>query len=102
MALVYVPHPSSLKLAVTRPSKPTGIVQLARQTFGAWAQDKCVKLAAALACYTILSLAPLIVILFKLISVVLRDERAHDLIARNLQSLMGGVANTELIGTRSR
>src|SRR6188472_4358723 len=97
MALVFVPHLLELESPQRKPARHSRPLDLARNTLKAWAKDKCVKLAAALACYSILSLAPLVVILFKLISVVLRDERAHDLIARNLQNLMGGVANTELI-----
>jgi membrane protein len=43
--------------------------QLGRQTFSSWSADKAPKMAGALACFTILSLAPMLVIILKIASV---------------------------------
>jgi membrane protein len=42
---------------------------LTRQTFSAWSEDKAPKMAAALACFTILSIAPMLVIILKIIGI---------------------------------
>jgi membrane protein len=56
------------------------IVSLARQTFSEWSEDKAPKMSAALACFTILSLAPLLVVVLKIISIRYgNDEAIHHL-----------------------
>jgi len=49
---------------------------LLRQTFQEWLQDKVPQLGAALAYYTVFSLAPLILILLAIVGVVFRDDPA--------------------------
>lgn len=47
---------------------------LLKQTFYDWLEDKAPKLAASLALYAMLSLAPLLVIVTKIIGIMYRDE----------------------------
>lgn len=49
---------------------------LLKQTFQEWLQDKVPQLGAALAYYTVFSLAPLILVLLAIVGVVFRDDPA--------------------------
>jgi membrane protein len=49
---------------------------LAKQTFEEWIQDKAPQLGAALAYYTVFSLAPLILVLLAIVGVIFRDDPA--------------------------
>lgn len=65
---------------------------LARRTFTAWSEDKCPRLAAALALYTMLSLAPLLVITIKVAAVRLGDEAATNQVKQRAQEYVGPAA----------
>lgn len=52
------------------------IFGLLKQTFREWLQDKVPQLGAALAYYTVFSLAPLILVLLAIVGVVFRDDPA--------------------------
>ncbi len=52
------------------------VFSLLRQTFQEWLQDKAPQLGAALAYYTVFSLAPLILVLLAIVGVVFRDDPA--------------------------
>ena len=68
---------------------------LAKQTFNAWSEDKVPRLAAALALFTMLSLAPLLVITIKIVAVGLRDDAtATDQVKQNVQSFVGPAAGS--------
>ena len=45
-----------------------------KQTFQEWLQDKAPELGAALAYYTVFSLAPLVLVLLAIIGVIFRDD----------------------------
>jgi membrane protein len=49
---------------------------LLKQTFQEWVQDKAPQLGAALAYYTVFSLAPLILVLLAIVGVIFRDDSA--------------------------
>jgi membrane protein len=49
---------------------------LLKQTFNEWLQDKTPQLGAALAYYTVFSLAPLILVLLAIVGVIFRDDPA--------------------------
>src|SRR5205814_258670 len=51
-------------------------ISLLKQTFSEWLNDKVPQLGAALAYYTVFSLAPLILLLLAVIGVVFRDDTA--------------------------
>jgi len=52
------------------------ISSLLKQTFQEWLEDKAPQLGAALAYYTVFSLAPLVLVLLAIIAVVFRDDPA--------------------------
>src|SRR6184192_4832774 len=49
---------------------------LLKQTFSEWLEDKAPQLGAALAYYTVFSLAPLILVLLAIVGVIFRDDSA--------------------------
>jgi membrane protein len=51
-------------------------LSLLKQTFQEWLQDKAPQLGAALAYYTVFSLAPLILVLLSIVGVVFREDPA--------------------------
>ena len=63
-----------------------------RVTIGAaqdWWEDNCLRLAASLAYYTALSLAPLLLLMVGLLGTVLGREQVASQLAAQLESLMG-------------
>src|SRR5918999_6104915 len=61
-----------------------------------WWEDNCLRLAASLAYYTVMSLAPLILLIVGLLGVVLGREQVASQLAAQLESLMGP-AGRELV-----
>src|SRR5436190_22487056 len=49
-------------------------IGLLKQTFSEWLEDKAPQLGAALAYYTVFSLAPLILVLLAIVGVIFRDD----------------------------
>jgi membrane protein len=71
----------SFIVAEQRDSKPSesfvgNAFSLLKETFQEWLQDKVPQLGAALAYYTVFSLAPLILVLLALVGVVFRNDPA--------------------------
>jgi membrane protein len=54
-----------------------------------WCEDNCLRLAASLAYYTPLSLAPLVLLLVGVVGMVLRREQEASQLAAQLEGLMG-------------
>lgn len=69
--------------------KPKDIVDLLKETFQEWQQDKASKLAAALAYYTAFSIAPLLIITIAITAWVLGDKAAQGDIVAQLKHLIG-------------
>jgi membrane protein len=63
-----------------------------KETVTDWQDDKAPKLAAALAYYTVISLAPLLVITIKLVGLVFRNEPEHS-VEQQFSGLTGGVGS---------
>ena len=61
-----------------------------------WWEDNCLRLAASLAYYTALSLAPLLLLMVGLLGMVLGREQVAGQLAAQLESLMGP-AGRELV-----
>jgi membrane protein len=57
-------------------SIPRKVFSLLKQTFQEWLQDKAPQLGAALAYYTVFSLAPLILVLLAIVGVIFRHDPA--------------------------
>jgi len=60
--------------STTSESFASNAFNLLKQTFQEWLQDKAPQLGAALAYYTVFSLAPLILVLLAIIGVLFRDD----------------------------
>ena len=62
-----------------------------KQSASDWMEDKAMKLAAALATYTMLSIAPLLVIVTKIVGVVYREEAAQGKVGQALADVLPGI-----------
>ncbi|ALF52260.1 ribonuclease BN [Nostoc piscinale CENA21] len=67
----------------------SAIVQLFQETFQEWSEDKASRLAAALAYYTIFSIAPLLIIVIAIAGAVFGEDAARGEIVRQIQGLVG-------------
>jgi membrane protein len=65
------------------------ISQLFQETFQEWNKDKASRLAAALAYYTIFSIAPLLIIVIAIAGAVFGEDAARGEIVRQIQGLVG-------------
>jgi membrane protein len=66
------------------------LFSLLSSTAGNWVRDNAMRLSASLSLYTILSLAPLMVITFKVVGLVVRSkDYAQQQITQQLTNLMG-------------
>lgn len=64
-------------------------LELFKQTFKEFGEDKAPRLGAALAYYTIFSLAPLLLIAISIAGIVFGQEAARDQISGQLRNVMG-------------
>jgi membrane protein len=62
---------------------------LLKQTFAKWSEDKAPRLGAALAYYSILSLAPLLIVTIAVVGLVFGDEAARGQIVGQFHDLIG-------------
>ena len=65
------------------------VMGMFKQLFQAWSDDYVPSMGAALAYYTMFSLAPLLLIVISIAGLVFGEEAARGEIAAQLQSLMG-------------
>jgi membrane protein len=68
---------------------PKNLWRLLRQTFADWSEDKAPELGAALAFYTALSIAPLLVILLGVAAFFLGDDAATGQLMSEMASMVG-------------
>jgi membrane protein len=78
--------------------KPQDILDLLKETFSEFGEDKVQRLGAALAYYTIFSLAPLLVIVIAIAGFVFGEEAARNQIVGQISGLVGE-SGAELIQT---
>lgn len=64
---------------------------LLREAGEAWLDDNAMRLSAAVAMYTVLSLSPILVITIKVVSVAFGEEAAATQVQRQTQQLLGPV-----------
>jgi membrane protein len=74
------------------------VVQLIKDTFSDWSEDKAPRLAAALAYYTAFALAPLLVIAIAVAGLVFGREAAANQIGQQTASLLGPTAGNAVNG----
>jgi membrane protein len=65
------------------------IWKLFQETFKEWSEDKASRLAAALAYYTIFSIAPLLIIVIAIAGAIFGEEAARGQIVGQIQGLVG-------------
>jgi len=81
------------------------IFSLFKQTFKEWSDDKASRLAAAMAYYTVLSLAPLLIVIILIVGQVLGEQAAENQIVGQLSGLVGEQAAEfiqEIVANASR
>jgi membrane protein len=64
-------------------------VELLRETIQEWQKDNCLRLGAALSFYTLLSLAPLLVVTIALVALVFGERMAHGEVMGQVEALLG-------------
>lgn len=72
------------------------VIDLIKSTFTEWQEDRASRLAAALAYYTVFSLAPLVIIIVSIISFFMNQETASQYFVEQVETFVGG-QNAELI-----
>src|SRR5688500_2749230 len=71
-------------------------LSMVKQAAKDWSEDNAMRLAAAMACYIILAMAPLLVVMVKVLGVIF-GERPNDIVRNQLDQLVGS-AGAEAIG----
>ncbi|MBW4459672.1 MAG: YihY/virulence factor BrkB family protein [Nodosilinea sp. WJT8-NPBG4] len=71
---------------------PKQVWQLLKQAFKEWNQDQASQLAAALAYYTLFSLAPLLILAIAIASLFFDNGAVRDQLMGQVESLMGGAS----------
>lgn len=79
----------ALPFAYAMTAKLKRVWILLRQTISSWSEDRASRLAAALAYYTVFSIAPLLVIVIAIAGLVFGREAATGQIQMQIQSLVG-------------
>lgn len=64
-------------------------LSLIKETYSEWLEDKASRLAAALAYYTIFSLAPLVIIILAIIKLLFAGDAAEAMFMSQVQGLVG-------------
>ncbi|MEA5452482.1 YihY/virulence factor BrkB family protein [Leptolyngbya sp. CCNP1308] len=71
---------------------PKQVLRLLKQAFQAWNQDQASQLAAALAYYTLFSLAPLLILAIAIAGLFFDNAAVRDQLMGQVESLMGGAS----------
>lgn len=69
--------------------KPRAALTLARDAFSRWSKDNCLSMGAALAFYSLLSMAPLLVLVITVAGLVIGPDEAQKLLFTQLSGLLG-------------
>jgi membrane protein len=94
MALLATTNPTAPPANMEHPVREIPSLWLTlKLTISNWIEDNAMRLSAALSLYTIISLGPLLVITFKLITMLWRDQQVvrHQIVTQ-VTSLMGAQA----------
>jgi membrane protein len=79
-------------------AKPAKLFMLIKETASDWSEDKASRLAAALAYYTLLSIAPLLVLAISVAGLAFGEEAARGQIASELNKVVGPQAAEAIQG----
>jgi membrane protein len=85
-------------LAVTTKSLPTRVAALFQAAFASWVDDYAPSMGAALAYYTLFSIAPVLLIVISVAGLVFGEEAARGEIFEQLRGLMGNEGATAIEG----
>ncbi len=75
-----------------QPRTGNRVIKLLKATFDDWMEDNALRLSAALAYYSIFSIAPLLVIAISVAGLVLGEEAVRGELSQQLQSYIGAQA----------
>lgn len=77
----------------TAAAEKPGVFALLKQTVSEWSEDKVPRLSAALAFYTMLSIAPLFIIILRIVQKVYgKDQQSQQQLFDTLNQVVGGKA----------
>ena len=68
---------------------PRSLAHVFRLAFKGWRDDNCMSMGAALAFYSLLSMAPLLVLVITLAGLFIGTDKAHELLLTQLSGLLG-------------
>jgi membrane protein len=71
------------------PTSARAWFELLRETVQEWQKDNCLRLGAALSFYTLLSLAPLLVVTIALVALFFGQQMAHGEVMARVETLLG-------------
>jgi membrane protein len=74
------------------------VAELFKQTFAQWQEDDAPRLAASLSLYTLLSIAPLVIILVAVAGIVFGEEAARGQINGEISAVVGTAAGSAIEG----
>src|SRR6476620_461998 len=98
MLTIYVRSGYEIECAGASAMDQTSAVQLIKDTFSEWSEDKVPRLAAALAYYTAFALAPLLLIAIAVAGFFFGREAASNQIGQQLSGLLGETAGNAVNG----
>jgi membrane protein len=68
---------------------PRTFWRLARESVAGWKADNCLSMGAALAFYSMLSLAPLLILVISIVGLVIGRDQAQELLIAQMSGLVG-------------
>lgn len=72
-----------------KPPGPRSIVKLLKDSLSGWSADNCASMGAALAFYSLLSMAPLVILVITVAGLVIGRDEAQELLFTQLSGLLG-------------
>ncbi|GAB3725505.1 YihY/virulence factor BrkB family protein [Spirosoma lituiforme] len=97
LVLMAGTHDNSLYMtATTKKSFFSDLWIIVRDAFNGFLDDRCLKLSAALAYYTVFSLAPLLVLIISVMSIFLGQEAIQGQIFSQINGLVGNEAAKQI------
>jgi membrane protein len=69
--------------------RPRALLEVAQAAFKAWKADNCLSMGAALAFYSMLSMAPLLVLVITVAGFIIGRDEAYTLLMTQLSGLLG-------------
>jgi membrane protein len=90
-------YTSEQRLSRRSRSMVSSIYSFLKQTVQEFLDDRCMRMGAALAYYTIFSLPPLLVLLVTLVSVIYGGQAAREVVADQVSQFLGPASRDQLL-----